>query len=214
MYQVNGFKMNIIKLLYSKLKFILKDEKVVEPFFTKHIFKNKKFEIGEFTYGNPTILFENEDANLTIGKYCSIANEVKIFLGGNHKTEWISTYPFSAFPNVFPEAEEIIGHPATKGNVSIGNDVWIGHGVIIMSGVTIGNGAVIAAGTLVTKDIGNYEIWGGNPSKLLKKRFDDQSIEELLKLKWWDLDISEIEQLVPILCSSNLNFLKTVIKPI
>lgn len=204
--------MNIIKLLYKKIKFIFKDKEVVKPFFTQDVFKNKKYEIGEFTYGNPTILFENENANLIIGKFCSIANEVKIFLGGNHKTEWISTYPFSAFPNIFPKAVNIIGHPASKGNVCIGNDVWIGHGVIILSGVTIGNGAVIAAGSVVSKDVGNYEIWGGNPAKFIKKRFDDQSIEKLLKMKWWDLDISEVEKLIPILCSNNLEFLKDIDK--
>lgn len=202
--------MNYLKNIKKRIKNYINPPKEVLPFFTKDIFKDKKHKIGEFTYGNPTVLFENDDANLHIGKFCSIADGVTIFLGGNHRTDWISTYPFNEITNYFKEGENIKGHPTTKGDVTIKNDVWIGNGVIIMSGVTIGNGAVIASGSLVSKDVGDYEVWGGNPSKLLKKRFDDQTIEGLLKMKWWDLEISEIKKIIPILCSNNFELLKNI----
>lgn len=177
------------------------------PFFTKDFFCKKKFKIGDYTYGNPIILFENDESNLIIGKFCSIADNVTIFLGGNHRTDWITTYPFNALENIFPECITIEGHPSTKGDVIIGNDVWIGRNVIIMSGISIGDGAVIAAGSVVTKNIGDYEIWGGNPSRLLKKRFSEATITELKKLKWWDWEIAIIKENIPLLCSDKIDFL-------
>jgi virginiamycin A acetyltransferase len=89
-------------------------------------------------------------------------------------------------------ASKITGHPATKGDVVIGNDVWIGHGATIMSGVTIGDGAVIAAKAVISKNVGAYEIWGGNPAKLIKTRFSEDVISDLLERKWWDNNIEDI----------------------
>jgi acetyltransferase-like isoleucine patch superfamily enzyme len=141
-----------------------------------------------------------EMATLKIGKFCSISDNVKIFLGGNHKIEWISTFPFSAFPEHFPEARDIKGHPATKGDVIIGNDVWLAHSVSILSGVKIGNGAVIGAGSLVTKNVGPYEIWAGNPAVFIKKRFSQDVIDALEKEAWWDLPKEKIMERVNLLC--------------
>lgn len=200
--------MKIIKKIVAKIKIFINPPQQPSPYFTKDIFKDKKYKIGEYTYGKPNVLFENKNANLTIGKFCSIADGVTIFLGGNHRTDWITTYPFNALTAYFPEGKDIEGHPATKGDVFIGNDVWIGLNVVIMSGVSIGNGAVIAAGSVVSKNIGDYEVWGGNPSRLLKQRFDDCKIKELQDLKWWDWEISIIRENIPHLCSDNLSFLK------
>jgi acetyltransferase-like isoleucine patch superfamily enzyme len=199
--------MNIIKKIKSFLNSSRSTPKTFLPFFTKDIFCDKKFKIGDFTYGNPIILFENEESNLIIGKFCSIADNVTIFLGGNHRTDWITTYPFNALENIFPEASTIKGHPATKGDIIIGNDVWIGRDVVIMSGVSIGDGAVIAAGSVVSKNIGDYEIWGGNPSRMIKKRFTEAIIKELKNLKWWYWEIAIIKERIPFLCSDNLDFL-------
>lgn len=200
--------MNIIKKIILRIKRFYNPPKPPVPFYTKDIFSNKNFEIGAYTYGNPKILFENEEAKLVIGKFCSIADEVTIFLGGNHRGDWITTYPFSAFKEDFPEASAIIGHPATKGDVKIGNDVWIGRNVVIMSGVTIGDGVIIAAGAVVTKNIEDYEVWGGNPARTLKKRFDEEKIQQLKNLKWWNWDIAEIRQKVHLLCSNDLDSFK------
>lgn len=175
-------------------------------FYSKDIFADKKHQIGDFTYGAPRILFENEDAILKIGKYCSIAEQVTIFLGGNHRTDWVTTYPFNRVPDpYFEDFKTLEGHPATKGNVEIGNDVWIGYKAIVLSGVKIGNGAVVAAGSVVTKNIGAYEIWAGNPAKFIKKRFTDDEIESLEKIKWWDWDQEIINTNINNLCSNSIS---------
>lgn len=177
-------------------------------FFTKDYFKNSKFVIGEYTYGKPDVKFNCDEANLYIGKFCSIADRVTIFLGGNHRTDWITTYPFNDLPKYFPGASHIKGHPATKGNVVIGNDVWIGYNSTIMSGINIAEGAVIAAQSVVTKNIGPYEIWGGNPAKFIRKRFSDETIEFLLDIKWWDWPLEKILENVEQLQSRNIEQFK------
>lgn len=196
--------MKRIKNFFIKKTKKTKNSPKSNSFFTKDYFEGKKFKIGEYTYGKPIVIFENEEANLSIGKFCSIADNVIIFLGGNHRTDWISTYPFNVLTYHFPEGKNILGHPATKGDVIIGNDVWIGLNVTIMSGVTIGDGAVIAAGSVVIKDVGAYEIWGGNPSRFLKSRFDENTIVSLKQLKWWDWEISKIKENLSFLCSTQI----------
>lgn len=200
--------MNFLKRVYIKLRslFRLKDLTIIQKsFFTKDIFRDKKYIIGDFTYGHPIILFENDDANLFIGKYCSIAEDVTIFLGGNHRKDWITTYPFNALPKFFLNSNKIVGHPSTNGNVKIGNDVWIGKSVTIMSGITVDNGAIIGANAVVTKNIGPYEIWGGNPAKFIKKRFSDEDIRKLLELKWWEKHDEWILKNMSNLQSSEIN---------
>lgn len=194
--------MRFLRKIYRKL-IKRKKSRAKKLFFTKDFFNGNNYIIGDYSYGKPNVLFENDKAKLTIGKFCSIADKVTIFLGGNHRTDWVTTYPFNALKLYFPEASQIKGHPATKGDVWIGNDVWIGSNVIILSGVKIGNGAVIAAGSVVTKDVGVYEIWGGNPVRFIKKRFDNETIIRLNKLQWWDWDINKIRNNLDILCSTN-----------
>ncbi len=193
--------MNLIKKILLKLGIIPK------PFFTRDIYKNTRYNIGDYTYGSPQVLYDYNQSNLTIGKFCSFAHNIKIFLGGNHRTDWITTYPFMSIPIAFPESSGLTGHPSSKGDVTIGNDVWIGYDTTIMSGVKIGNGAVIAAASVVTKNIGAYEIWGGNPAKFIKKRFDDDTIQNLEQTAWWDWDIEKIRENVELLCSSNVEMI-------
>jgi len=159
--------------------------------------------IGRFTYGFENIKIRqwNEGAALKIGSFCSIAKDITIFLGGNHRTDWISTYPFGKIFQDELGGEGIIGHPSTKGDVIIGNDVWIGSGTTIMSGINIGDGAVIAANSCVVTDVKPYSIFGGNPARFLKYRFDNKTIEFLLRLKWWDLPLTTIRNISNILCS-------------
>jgi lipopolysaccharide transport system ATP-binding protein len=148
-------------------------------------------QVGEFTYGEPQIYMFTNKYQLVIGKFCSIAENVKIVVDGNHRPDWISTYPF---------AEQIDGLmtnpglPHGKGDMSIGNDVWIGRDVLILPGVQIGDGAVIAAGSVVTRNVDDYEIVGGNPARHIKKRFTDLQITELKKIRWWDWQISKIKK--------------------
>ena len=159
--------------------------------------------IGRFTYGEQNISISqwNEGAALRIGAFCSLAKNVNIFLGGNHRTDWITTFPFGHIYQDELGGSEILGHPSTKGDVIIGNDVWIGFGATIMSGIRIGDGAVIAANACVTKDVAPYHIVAGNPAKHVKQRFDDEIVDLLLRLKWWDLPLEDIKRITKTLSS-------------
>ena len=161
--------------------------------------KFHKYEIGDYTYGEPII--EDFGSKLKIGKFCSIARGVTILLGGEHNVFWNSTYPFN---EVFDEAKEIKGHPATKGDTEIGNDVWIGTEAIILSGVTIGDGAVIAARSVVVKDVEPYTIVGGNPAKVIKKRFSAGQIDHLQSIQWWNWPIEKIKANAKVLMSAEI----------
>ncbi len=172
----------------------------------KYTFMNKdprysKYSIGKFTYGDPEVRYGQEQATLTIGKFCSIADNVIIFLGGDHRQDWVTTFPFNWF---LKEFSYIKGGAATKGNVIIGNDVWIGTHVLILSGVKIGDGAVVGASSVVTKDVDPYAIVAGNPARTIGMRFDQETISHLLKIKWWDWDIQRIKDNIPFLLSDKL----------
>lgn len=180
---------------------------MLENFYTKDNLRNlgNLVDIGKYTYGSPRILHWGEDAKLKIGKFCSIAEGTNIFLGGNHRYDWITTYPFSALDGDWPESRGIVGHPATRGDVIIGNDVWIGFGATIMSGVKIGDGAVIGAMSIITRDVSPYSIMVGNPAKEIKKRFNDDVINKLLEIQWWNWPEEKIRKNIGILCSNNLD---------
>jgi len=171
--------------------------------------------VGPFTYGfeNITVRYTNEKSSLSIGSFCSLGPEVTIFLGGEHRIDWITTFPFGHIFKDELDGIGIEGHPWSKGDVNIGNDVWIGRGVTIMSGVTIGSGAVLAAYANITKDVAPYEIVGGNPAKIIKKRFDDEIIALLLKLRWWDFPLELINLINKKLCSTpDVIFLKLLLE--
>lgn len=159
--------------------------------------------VGSYTYGHEYIEIKFPDAaKLNIGKFCSIGRGVRVFLGGNHRTDWITTYPFNVMHNGEFNSGNITGHPSTKGDVNIGNDVWLGENSTIMFGVTIGDGAVIAANSHVVKDVEPYTIVGGNPAKHIKYRFDKGVIDLLMKLQWWNLPDNNIKEIVHDLCAS------------
>jgi acetyltransferase-like isoleucine patch superfamily enzyme len=177
-------------------------------FFTKDALAGRGYKIGDFSYGAPTVFHWGEPVQLEIGRFCSIAQEVNIFLGGNHRIDWVTTYPFSAINYTFPDWKHLQGHPVSKGDIIIGNDVWIGYGASIMSGVKIGDGAVIGAKAVVSRDVKPYEIVAGNPAVAIKKRFSDDIIEKLLELQWWNLSQEEINEIVPVLMSDPVSFFK------
>lgn len=164
-------------------------------------------EVGKYTYGQNHIRTKSwgEGAKLYIGSFCSIASNITVYLGGNHRTDWVTTYPFGhVHQNIFKSFNGV-GHPSTNGDVRIGNDVWIGDSSTIMSGITIGDGAVIAANSHVVKDVPPYAIVGGNPARLIRYRFTPEQIEGLLQINWWQWDDAKINSVVPHLCSSNID---------
>jgi acetyltransferase-like isoleucine patch superfamily enzyme len=171
------------------------------PLYTKELLGDR-YQIGDHTYGKPKVVSRGEGASLKIGKYCSIATGVTIFLGSEHRVDWVSTYPF---PYLWKEARSIQGHPATKGDVVIGNDVWIGYATTILSGVTIGDGAAIGACSLVTKDIPPYAIAAGNPVQILRYRFDEETIGRLLKIRWWDWPDQRVRENIHHICNPSID---------
>ena len=168
---------------------------------------------GKYSYGMPDILSWGEGAKLNIGNFCSIGICGKVYLGGGHRTDWVTTFPFGHINKEIFNNFDGVGHPKTNGDVDIGNDVWIGEHVTIMSGVTIGDGAVIATNSQVVKNVAPYSIVGGNPAKLIKYRFTEEQIQKLLEIKWWNWNDEKINSYLPLLCSSNIDdFINAVYK--
>jgi len=169
--------------------------------YTKDLLEDR-YAIGHYTYGRPRVVSGGEGTSLRIGKYCSISTQVIIFLGSEHRKDWISTYPF---PYLWKEASWIKGHPYSKGDVVIGNDVYIGYHVIILSGVAIGDGAAIGAGSVVTKDVPPYAIVAGNPAQIVRYRFSEETIQKLLEIKWWDWPDEKVKENVHLICSDSID---------
>ena len=160
--------------------------------------------IGEFSYGRPKVRFPESGATLSIGRYCSFADKVEILLGGNHRVDWVTTYPFSALRALWPRAPRTQDYHATRGDVIVGHDVWFGSGALVLSGVTIGDGAVVAARAVVTKDVPPYAIVGGNPATVIRYRFDEPTVAALLDIAWWDLPPDDVARLIPLLQSDRV----------
>jgi acetyltransferase-like isoleucine patch superfamily enzyme len=176
-------------------------------FFTKDGVKGEQFSIGDFTYGSLGIRNYDSKTKLTVGRYCSFAAQVSILLGGEHRLDLPTTYPFAEIADPWPEARDITGMTHSKGDITIGNDVWVGYGATILSGVTIGDGVVIGAGALVCRDVEPYAIIGGNPAKVIRMRFDEQTVSRLLKLSWWNWPEEKVRENLHLLCSPDVEAL-------
>lgn len=172
--------------------------------FIQNTVSNPNIIIGDYTYYDDPEDSEDFERNvlyhfpfigdrLIIGKFCALARDVKFIMNGaNHKLDGFSTYPFGIFSNgwekVTPEIEEL----PYKGDTMIGNDVWIGYEAVMMPGVQVGDGAIIAAKSVVVSDVLPYMIVGGNPAKRIRQRFEDDTIQALLEVAWWNWDIEKI----------------------
>jgi chloramphenicol O-acetyltransferase type B len=161
-----------------------------------------QYQIGEGSYGDLQVLEFGEGATLRVGAYCSFARGVQVFLGGEHRTDWVTTYPFSA---LHPQFSHIPGHPKTRGDVNIGNDVWIGREAMVMSGVTVGDGAVIGARAVVARDVPAYGIVAGNPAVLVRHRFPPETVERLLAVAWWRWTPERVAAAVPRLLNTDID---------
>lgn len=194
-----------------------------ETVYLKNIVDNSNIEIGDYTIYNDfvhdpreflknNVLYHypiNKD-RLIIGKFCSIACGAKfLFNSANHRIASLSTYTFPLFFEEWGlEKENVAQAWDQKGDIIIGNDVWIGYEAVILSGVTIGDGAVIGCRAVVTKDVPPYTIVGGVPAKPIRKRFDEETIKELQKIKWWDWPEEKIAGKIPAIQAGDLEELR------
>lgn len=172
------------------------------------------FSIGAYSYGRPKVRFPESGRRLTIGRYCSIADKVEILLGGDHRLDWVSTYPFAAMDGLFPGAQAPADYHASRGDVTIGNDVWLGSGCMILSGVTLGHGAVVAARAVVTRDVPPYAVVTGNPARVVRTRFPPETVAALIEAAWWDLPHEAVTTLVPLLQSGRTDDLLAAVRGI
>lgn len=189
--------------------------------FLKPYITRPNIEVGDYTYyddprgpehfeSNVLYHFDFIGDRLVIGKYCSIAAEVRFIMnGGNHPTTWLTTYPFPIFGHGW-EAAMPSSWP-TRGDTVVGHDVWIGYGAVIMPGVTIGDGAIIATSAVVTKDVPPYAIVGGNPAIVLRFRTDEATIARLLALRWWDWSPEKVTRNVKTLSGGDVATLERAI---
>ncbi|HEX5309212.1 MAG TPA: CatB-related O-acetyltransferase [Solirubrobacteraceae bacterium] len=159
--------------------------------------------VGRHSYGSFQVNAGRSDrARLRIGAFCSIAWGVEFALGGNHRPDWVSTYPFRVMwdmPGAFVD-----GHPRAERDIEVGNDVWIGAQALILPGARIGDGAVIGARAVVAGEVRPYSIVGGIPARELRRRFSDKQIDSLLSLRWWEWPEERIKASVDLLCSPDV----------
>lgn len=172
--------------------------------FIKNTVSNPHIIIGDYTYYDDPEDSEDFQRNvlyhfpfvgdlLIIGKFCALARGVKFIMNGaNHQLNGFSTYPFQIFGNGWEKVDPQPEALSSKGNTVIGNDVWIGYETVIMPGVQVGDGAIIAAKSVVVSDVPPYTIFGGNPARFIRQRFDDEIIRSLLEIAWWDWEIEKI----------------------
>ena len=194
------------------------DEKIyprkgdTQTVYLKNVVTRPGIQVGEYTMYNDFVNdprdFEKNNVlyhypvnhdRLLIGKFCSIACGAKfLFNSANHALGSLSTYPFPIFYDAWDN----------KGDIALGNDVWIGYEAVILAGVTIGDGAIIGARAVVTRDVPPYAIVGGVPARLIRRRFDDATIEALLDLRWWDWEPERIRQALPALQAGDIAALR------
>jgi virginiamycin A acetyltransferase len=185
--------------------------------YLKNIITSPQIFVGDYTYyddpddvrnfeKNVLYLYEFAGDKLVFGKFCQIATGVRFIMNAsNHVMTGVSTYPFTVIG-----WKDCPSHTVSKGDTVIGNDVWIGNSVTIMQGIKIGDGAIIGTNALVTKDVEPYTIVGGNPAKVIRKRFDDETIAFLLELAWWNWPIEKITQHVAAISTGDFEILRRV----
>ena len=194
-----------------------------ETIYLKHVITNPNITVGDFTmyndFVNDPMLFEKNNVlyhysinhdKLQIGKFCSIACGTKfLFNSANHTLSSLSTYPFPLFFEEWGlEKKDVTNSWDNKGDIIIGNDVWIGYEAIILAGVTIGDGAIIGTRAVVTKDVPPYTIVGGVPAKPIKRRFSEETISALLEIQWWNWSAERIARNIGAIQCGNIEQLK------
>ena len=189
--------------------------------YLKNFISNENIIVGDYTYYDDPQGVERFEQNvlyhfpfigdkLIIGKFCAIAKDVKFIMNGaNHSMDGFSTYPFYIFGNGWEKVMPKEGELPYKGDTQISNDVWIGYEATIMAGVKVGNGAIIASKSVVTSDVPDYAVVGGNPAKVIKMRFDDETVKELVDIAWWDWSAEKITENLEVIVGADLSVLRS-----
>jgi virginiamycin A acetyltransferase len=178
--------------------------------FLKPLVKNPNIVVGEYSYYDDPEGPEHFEAKcvlyhfpfigdkLVIGKFCALARGVRFIMNGaNHQMNGFSTYPFYVFGKGWELVTPQLSDVPSKGDTVIGNDVWLGYDVLVMPGVTIGDGAIVATRSVVVSDVPPYSVVGGNPAKVIRNRFSEKVINELLAIRWWDWPVEKITRNLP-----------------
>ena len=202
---------------------IFPNPKIPSLCFIKNVVKNPNIIVGEYTYYDDINGAENFESHVThhydfigdkliIGKFCAIAKGIEFIMNGaNHRINSITTYPFNIMGNGWEKSAPYLSELKLKGDTIVGNDVWIGQNVTVLPAVHIGDGAIIGANSVVAKDIPPYSVAVGNPCEVKRKRFDEDLIEYLLQIKWWDWDAEKIFKNMEALCSGDLSKIKNIV---
>lgn len=190
--------------------------------FLKNFVKASNIIVGDYTYfddfrygpdkfeeHNVLYNYDFSKVKLIIGRFCAIAAEAKFIMTGDHKLDAISTYPFPIFQHGWEIAYDIKDLPV-KGDIIVGNDVWLGYDCLIKNGVTVGDGAIIATRAVVVKDVPPYAIVAGNPATVVKLRFDEVTIARLLHIAWWNWDIEKINKNLSLICNLDVDRLENI----
>ena len=202
---------------------IFPNPKIPSLCFIKNVVKNPNIIVGEYTYYDDINGAENFESHVThhydfigdkliIGKFCAIAKGIEFIMNGaNHRINSITTYPFNIMGNGWEKSALSLSELKLKGDTIVGNDVWIGQNVTVLPAVHIGDGAIIGANSVVAKDIPPYSVAVGNPCEVKRKRFDEDLIEYLLQIKWWDWNTEKIFKNMEALCSGDLSKIKNIV---
>ena len=194
--------------------------------FIKNVITAPNIFVGDYTYyddaDDPTgfernnVLFNWPEFGdkLVIGRFCQIASGAKFIMGpANHRLHSVTTYPFHVFGGAWElGTPDHLSELPRKGDTIIGNDVWIGRESVIMPGVRIGDGAIVAACSVVTRDVAPYSVVGGNPARFVKKRFDDELTDLLLRVRWWDFAPERLAETLPLLCDPDLDKVRRALR--
>jgi len=208
---IRRFILKALVVLKGRAILDIRDWQILEP---------ELLSIGIGTYGHPLIHIWDKRTKLIIGKFCSISDGVEFVLGGNHLKNCITTFPLESYFTETPQRAYMEDYTETKGDIIIGNDVWIGVRAIILSGVKIGDGVIIGAGSVVAAGkhlmpegiIPPYSIVVGNPAKIIGYRFPSNAIDELLEISWWNWQPSEIKKQIQIIRDGRIDDLKKIAK--
>jgi len=160
--------------------------------------------MGNMSYYAPNVVkYEGDTGRVVVGNFASVAPDADFYVGGLHRTEWVSQYGLRAMLDL-PGAHED-GFTHGRGDIVVGSDTWVTNGCTVMSGVTIGDGAVVGTKAVVAKDVRPYAVVVGNPAREIRRRFSDEQVDALLRIRWWDWPTETVRQHVELICSPDVD---------